>query len=217
MKLLIIIFILILFHVETLFCQVPGSSIFSYEGIHDIRLTFTQLNYWDSLLFYKEEGDPTGIYTYMPATVDFDGQIIDSTGVRLKGNSSYWAPGKKKSIKLKFNEFVSGQKLDGLKKVNLNNNFNDPTLMREKLFLDVLQKSNVHAPRCAYARVYINNVYWGLYTMVDHVDKVFLLSHFNDKSGNLYKGDTKSSTPCADLSYHFTIELLFQRYFIVEP
>jgi spore coat protein H len=182
--------------------QAPGNSIFNYEGIHDIRLTFIQPDFWDSLLIYKEEGDQTGIYTYMSATVDFDGQIIDSTGVRLKGNSSYWAPGKKKSIKLKFNEYVSGQKLDGLKKVNLNNNFNDPTLMREKLFLDVLQKSNVYAPRCVYARVYINDVYWGLYTLVDHVDKVFLLLNFNDKSGNLYKGDKDPAMPCANLAYH---------------
>lgn len=202
MKPLIVIFILIFIHIEYSLCQVPGSSIFNYEGIHDIHLTFTQTNFWDSLLIYKEEGDETGVYTYMPATVDFNGQIIDSTGVRLKGNSSYWAPGKKKSIKLKFNKYVSGQKLDGLKKVNLNNNFNDPSLMREKLFLDILQESKVYAPRCVYARVYINDVYWGLYTMVDHVDKVFLLSHFNDKSGNLYKGDSRSSTPCANLAYH---------------
>lgn len=202
MKLVVIIFILILINVENSCSQVPGSSIFNYEGIHDIRLTFTQLNYWDSLLIYKEEGDQTGVYTYIPATVNFDGQIIDSTGVRLKGNSSYWAPGEKKSIKLKFNKYVSGQKLDGLKKVNLNNNFNDPTLMREKLFLDILQKNNVYAPRCVYARVYINNMYWGLYTLVDHVDKVFLLSHFNDKSGNLFKGDKEPSMPCANLAYH---------------
>ncbi len=202
MKIIIIIFILIIIFVENSFSQVPGSSVFNYEGIHDIRLTFTQLNYWDSLLINKEEGEQTGVYTFMPATVDFDGQIIDSTGVRLKGNSSYWGSGEKKSIKLKFNKFVSGQKLDGLKKINLNNSFNDPTLMREKLFLDILQENNVYAPRCVYARVYINDVYWGLYTLVDHVDKVFLLSHFNDKNGNLYKGDKEPSMPCANLAYH---------------
>ncbi len=182
--------------------QTPGSQIFGYEGIHDIRLTFTQPDFWDSLLYYKETGDLVDEYTYMPATVDFDGQIIDSTGVRLKGNSSYNAPGNKKSIKLKFNEFISGQKLDGLKRINLNNNFNDPTLMREKLFLDILINNQVNAPRCSYARVYINSVYWGLYTVIDPIDKVFLLSHFQNKDGNLFKGDKDPLMPCADLSCH---------------
>ena len=202
MKNLILIIILFILSPVTGYGQFPGSNVFNFEGIHDIHLVFTQPNFWDSLLIYKEEGDETDDYQYMPAKVIFDGQVIDSTGVRLKGNSSYYAPGKKKSIKLKFNKFVSGQKLDGLKKVNLNNNFNDPTLMREKLFLDILQESGVYAPRCTYARVFINDVYWGLYTMVDHVDKVFLLSYFYDKSGNLYKGDKYPWSTCANLSYH---------------
>lgn len=202
MKHLYVIYILIIFNSFTIYGQFPGSSIFNFDGIHDIQLIFPQPNFWDSLLFYKEEGEKTDEYHYMPATVIFNGQIIDSTGVRLKGNSSYYGPGKKKSIKLKFNKFVSGQKLDGLKKVNLNNNFNDPTLMREKLFLDVLRENGVYAPRCAYTRVYINDVYWGLYTMVDHIDKVFLKSYFYDKSGNLYKGDKFPWLTCANLSYH---------------
>ena len=202
LKHLFIIYILFIIPTHITYGQLPGDNVFNFDGIHDVHLTFTQPDFWDSLLIYKEEGDISGEYTYMAATVNFDGQIIDSTGVRLKGNSSYWTEGQKKSIKLKFNKYVSGQKLDGLKKVNLNNNFNDPTLMREKLFLDMLQNNGVHAPRCAYARVYINDVYWGLYTMIDHVDKVFLLSHFQNKYGNLYKGDKEPWLTCANLAYH---------------
>lgn len=202
MRNLVLICLIFFIHSSGILCQYPGGNVFTYDGIHDIRISFDQENFWDSLLFYKEEGDLIDQYTYMVASVDFNGKLIDSTGVRLKGNSSYWGGGNKKSIKLKFNEFVSGQKLDGLKKINLNNNFNDPTLMREKLFLDMLQRNGVPAPKCAYARVYLNGVYWGLYTMVDHVDKVFLLTHFNDKTGNLYKGDKDPGLPCADLSFH---------------
>ena len=194
--------ILIIGNAINSYSQSAGSNIFDQTGIHNIHISFSQENFWDSLMIYKEEGDISGDYKYMPAQVNFDGEIIDSTGVRLKGNSSFWTEGMKKSIKLKFNKYISGQKLDGLKKINLNNNFNDPTLMREKLFLDILQKNDVYAPRCTYSKVYINNVYWGLYTIVDHVDKVFLLSNFNDKSGNLFKGDKEPWLTCANLAYH---------------
>lgn len=182
--------------------QVPGSNIFNSGDIHEVRINMSQENYWDSLLYYKEEGDVDGEYTFMVCSVEFNRLRIDSVGIRLKGNSSFGGHSLKKSIKLKFNKYVSGQKLDGLKKFNLNNNFNDPTLMREKLFLDVLQENGVYAPRCCYAKVFINDVYWGLYTLVDHIDKVFLLSNFNSKSGNLYKGDGFSWEPCANLAYH---------------
>ena len=182
--------------------QVPGSNIFDAAYINEVRIYMSQENYWDSLLYYKEEGDVDRDYTFMVCSIEFNGVGIDSVGIRLKGNSSFGGPSIKKSIKLKFNKYVSGQKLDGLKKVNLNNNFNDPTLMREKLFLDVLQETGVYAPRCCYAKVFINDGYWGLYTLVDHIDKVFLLSNFNSKSGNLYKGDRFPWEPCANLAYH---------------
>lgn len=202
MKHLFVIYILMAAPAIHTMGQIPGSKLFAYDGIHEVHLTFNQVNFWDSLMWYKEEGDLSDAYTYMVASLDFNGQTIDSIGVRLKGNSSYWSSGIKKSLKLKFNEYVSGQKLDGLKRVNLNNNFNDPTLMREKLFLDILQTNGVNAPRCVYARVFINDAYWGLYTLIDPIDKVFLSSYFYNKSGNLFKGDKDPGMPCANLSYH---------------
>jgi hypothetical protein len=55
----------------------------------------------------------------------------------------------------------------------------------------------VNAPRCTYARVYLNNTYWGLYTLVEDVDSKFLKQHFPDNNGNLYKGD-----PNGDLKWY---------------
>ncbi len=201
MKYLISICILTIISILPSYAQVPGSNVFDFNGIHDIYITFTQPNYLDSLIYYKEQGDITGDYKYMETTINFDGQIINSTGIRLKGNSSFAGSGIKKSIKLKFNKYVSGQKLDGMDKINLNNNFNDPTLMREKLFLDVLGETNVYAPRCVYSRVYINNNYWGLYTIVDQIEKTYLETNFVDNDGNLYKGDKNPWMTCANLSY----------------
>lgn len=45
------------------------------------------------------------------------------------------------------------------------------------------------APRTSYAKVYINEQYWGLYMLVESVDKTFLKDHFGSKGndGNLYK------------------------------
>ena len=40
-----------------------------------------------------------------------------------------------------------------------------------------------------FARVYIDSVYWGFYSLVEHVDKVFLDTWFGDNDGNLYKAE----------------------------
>lgn len=160
-----------------------GDSIWGVNFIHDIHFNFTQNPYWDTLLAnYAAD-------RYTSCEMIFDGTVLPSTGVRFKGNSSYNAPGQKKSFKVDLNEFVAGQDYDGIKKFNLNNLFKDPTFIREKLTLDYMRRHNIHAPRCTYARVYLNNVYWGLYTLVEDVNGKFLSQHYGNNNGNLFKGD----------------------------
>ncbi|MGZ3901267.1 MAG: CotH kinase family protein [Bacteroidia bacterium] len=168
-----------------------GNMLYGAPVIHDVYLNFSQPGYLDSL---------TNNYVsdvYMKCSMILDGVTYTTVGVKFKGNSSYNNPGKKKSLKIGIDEFVANQKYDGIKKFNLNNGFKDPTMMREKLALDFANKMGVYAPRCAYARVYLNNVYWGLYTLVEEIDKTFLEGRFNDKKGNLFKGD-----PQGDLKWY---------------
>jgi spore coat protein CotH len=84
---------------------------------------------------------------------------------------------------------VSGQKYDGLKAINLNNGFKDPTFMREKLMLDFCQRNVIPAPRCTYANIYVNDTLWGFYTLVEQVNTTFLKRWFPENNGNLFKGD----------------------------
>ena len=41
--------------------------------------------------------------------------------------------------------------------------------------------------RSSYATLYMNNVFYGLYYVIENVDKEFLTSRFGDKKGALYK------------------------------
>lgn len=176
--------------VKTSSAQNPGDSLFNSSIIHNINITFTQPNWWDSLMYYKMYADSFNLGTQsMMANVIIDGTLVDSVGVKLKGNSSFGFPGQKKPIKLELNEYVSGKKYDGLKTLNLNNNMLDPTMMREKLALDFLNKKGLAAPRCTYARVSYNGQYVGLYKLVEAIDKTFLNTHFSNNGGNLFKGD----------------------------
>lgn len=167
-----------------------GDVFFNAPIIHEIKLSFSQVNYWDSLV------DSYVNDYYILGNVEIDGTLKPYCGIKFKGNSSYNNPSQKKSMKIDFNEFVPGQDYNDLKKLNLNNCFKDPTFLREKLMLDFLNYKGISAPRCTYANVYLNNVYWGLYTVVEEIDNTFLKNRFNDKKGNLFKGD-----PSGDLKY----------------
>jgi len=125
--------------------------------------------------------------TYVRGTFQCGAETLGDVGVRYKGNSSYFSPGPKKSFKVDFNLYVAGQNFHGFKKLNFNNNFKDPSMMREKLGYDLHLASGVPAPRTAHANLYLNGVLQGVYTLVQQVDKTFLRTHFGDDSGNLFK------------------------------
>ncbi|MEI7802541.1 MAG: CotH kinase family protein [Bacteroidota bacterium] len=167
-----------------------GDIIFYSNQIHSIYLQFNQTGWWDSLIATHSSD------TYLQASGTFDGVAITNIGVKTKGNSSFNNPSNKKSMKIDFDIFDSTLAWDGLTKINLNNGFKDPTFLREKIALDFMNDHGVSAPRCTYANVYLNNQLWGLYMLVEEVDKKFLKDRFDNKDGNLFKGD-----PHGDLSY----------------
>ena len=167
-----------------------GKSFFEKDSIHVIKINFLQCNYWDSLLIYRQISDSLDKQHYMQASVQIDNKNYYGCGIRFKGESSYdFYPGKKKPFRLNFNKYVKGQDMDGLEELNLSNNFKDPTMIREKMYLDIMNKSGLPAPRATYAKVYINDKYWGLYLVSESIDEVFLKTRFNDDRGNLFQGE----------------------------
>ena len=162
-----------------------GTAFFQLDSIITIRMYFPYPSWKDSLAAnYASERE-------VPCTFIALGDTLDSVGVRYKGNSSYGlASGTKKSFKIDFDEFISGQRLDQLEMLNLNNSFKDPTLMREVLMYQYLNECGLTASRAAYANVYVNDEYRGLYVSVEESDEdEFLDEHFGESGGNLYKGD----------------------------
>jgi CotH kinase protein len=115
-------------------------------------------------------------------------------GFRLRGNTSRASA--KKSFKVKFNAFTSGIKYQGVKELNLNGSHNDPTMVREKLYYDAWNLAGLPQRRATFAKMYINNAYYGLYTNIEELDDEWLQRVFGTDDGNLYK-----CTYPADLKY----------------
>jgi len=160
-----------------------GDSLFAGIQVHTVNIRFSQANYWDSLIYYYNQG----LEHYMSATVIANGITYNNVGVRLKGNSSFSHPNNKKSFRLSFNEYVSGQRWNGLKGVHLNNCWNDPTMMREKMHLDFCRNTGITAPRGNFVRLSLNDTLFAFYSLVEHVDKIFLNSRYGNNDGEQFK------------------------------
>ena len=165
----------------------PPHPLFDGDAVHEISLTFHQPAWWDSLAAnFEGQDDPS----YLAAEFDWEGVHFDSIGVRFKGHSSYNSyPGVKKPFMLDLNEFVEGQELSGLDKLNLNNAFLDPTFVRERCCYELCGVLGLPTVRTNFAALRINGQYWGLYVIVEQLDQEFIESRFGSgEAGNLRMG-----------------------------
>ena len=169
---------------------------------------------WQSMLddmtaTYGEFGRPSGpglIDTdedpiFVPADVYYNGTQWYRVGIRFKGNSTLqgsWEQGiLKMSFKMDFDEFeddypqIDNQRFYGFKKFSLKNNYEDPSLLREKVASDVFRKAGVPVSHTAFYTLYVDHgngpEYFGLYTLVEEVDGEVLDTQFSSDDGNLYK------------------------------
>jgi spore coat protein CotH len=135
---------------------------------------------------------------YVRADFWFDGYQYPNVAVRPKGNSSLMSVASsgssRLSLKVDFNFFNSARTFRGLKKLNLNNGFSDPTYIREVLGYEIFKNMGLPTPRTAFVDLYVNDTHLGLYTQVEPVDKTFLTHHFDNPNGNLYKPEIGAAT-----------------------
>lgn len=134
----------------------------------------------------------------MQANVTVDGKQVDGVGIRVKGNMTLSSVAQMEdsdrySFKIDFDHYNDDENLYGLRKLNLNNNYSDPTQMREYLSYELMNKMDVPAPGYAYMYVTINGKEWGLYLGVEAIEEPYLQRNFGNSTGDLYKPDGTGS------------------------
>ena len=159
----------------------PTAALFALDQVHTVDIDLSNeaiASLWASP------------YEYVEGAIAIDGQGLGSVGVRIKGKlGSFRELDDKSAFKVDFNRYVPGQTFLGLEKLNLNNMVQDYAYAHERTAYDLFNGMGVPAPRVGYGWVRVNGTDYGLYTLVEVYDDVFLQRHFDDPSGNLYDGD----------------------------
>lgn len=172
-------------------CQSAGDKLFDNTTIHKIE--------------FISESEPN-LYQQLQSEVDiffrpyhlvkmlFDGEALDSVGIRVKGNSSAEFSDQV-PFKIDINEYVKGQSFNGLQKLNLGNSLDDDYRQRDRVAYELFRRSGVAAPRSAYAEVYINDVFINIYLLVEQIDKEFIEENFADLGNSLWKMGRNGEEP----------------------
>lgn len=134
-------------------------------------------------------------FPWAHAELHAGGRVYKNVGLRYKGNGSYVSTDKmlKRNLKIELDHYDDDQRFHGLKTITLNAGAVDASRMREALAYGVFRSAGAPAPRTAFAKVTLtvpgkyDKEFVGLYTFVEHVDKAFLKTHFQDGKGLLMK------------------------------
>lgn len=134
-------------------------------------------------------------FDYVKADLEFADRKFTNVAVRYKGNGTWMMSqgSNKRSMKVDLNEFVKGQKIAGISKLNFHNAVTDASWMNEVLSHAFFRDAGVPAPRTAYARVYVtvpgkyNKEYLGLYALVENIDDNFTDDRFRSTKGAIFK------------------------------
>lgn len=135
------------------------------------------------------------------ADITVNGKKIENVAIRTKGNLSLRSvvnsDSDRYSLKIDFDYYDDTQSLYGLKKLNLNNNYSDSTLMREYISYEMMEQMGLPTPTHSYMYVTVNGEERGLFLGVEAVDETFLANNYGSNDGFLFKPDGTGS----DLKY----------------
>lgn len=170
--------------------QKLDKEIFPKDKVIDVKITIDSDDFQDML-------DNASAEEYKQASVDYNGQHFDNIGIRTKGNLSLrsvvqMSDSDRYSFKLSFDEYVN-QTLEGISKINLNNNYSDASSMREFLTYELAEQMGLPTPKYSYVNVYINDELWGFYLAIEQIGDAYLNRHFGNSYGALYKGEMTGS------------------------
>lgn len=163
------------------FFNVKAQDFYDLNTIQTIEITFTESN-WDALLDAEKAGDENYI---LAQSVNINGEIFDSVGVKYKGNSTYRPNQAKNPFHIELDTYKDHD-YEGYTDIKLSNVSKDPSFLREVLSYQILRQY-MDAPLSNYANVYVNGTLIGLYSNSEAVSKKFVNNRFYSKKNTFIK------------------------------
>jgi len=155
-----------------------ASALFDDSVLHTLQIAMHSRD-WDRLRSSYLEND------YYPADLTWNGIRVTNVGVRSRGRGSRSPV--KPGLKINFARYSTQGQFLGLQALVLDNLLQDKSMIRERVAMAFLRRFGIPASRAAFAKVFVNGQYAGLYTMIEEVDSVFAQRALGDANGALFE------------------------------
>jgi len=167
------------------------NAFFLEDSIQTVKIYIDDYNL--NYLLQKADQEPY----VMTERVTIGDTTLKYCGLRTKGNYTLAHaytdnPGSDRfSFTINFGKYIKKQQYGekqnfyGCDKISFNNFFFDKTMMKEFFSLKLMDEMGLPTPQYGIAKLYINNEYYGVYAMVEAMDKPILEQYFDCDSKEL--------------------------------
>lgn len=167
------------------------------KRFEDVKITIDERN-WEYLI-NNAKMKPNVLAT----SVSIGEETVKYTSIKTKGNltldGALRRGNERFSFTINFGKYINKkngysekQNLYGLEKVALNNMYGDVTLMKEYLSYELMRQMGIDTPEYALVKLYINDEFYGVYMMVESIEKP-LLERTIGSSGDFFVKPEKQS------------------------
>src|SRR4051794_20383170 len=121
--------------------------------------------------------------------------ILNDVGIRSRGHGSRSPI--KPNLRVDINRYAPGQTFLGLGSFVLKANNQDASMLKERSVFKLWDRTGLPASRETFSRLYVNNVYSGVFLLTEELRTEYTLRYLGDKDGDLYEWKP------VDAGYHF--------------
>ena len=168
-----------------------AADLFDRNAVQEIRLFINSRDLDQLRTKFRED-----IYY----VVDFQWRNIRVRNAAVRSRGGVSRNPSKPALRIDFNRYTTGQRFLGLKSLVLDNLWQQPSFVAESTTMAFFDRTGQPAPRLSFCRLYINNVYHGVYTIVEAVDTDFLARTLGENAGYLFSYQLQAAPSTATTS-----------------
>lgn len=151
------------------------SNFYDLDQIQKVELSFEADNWKYLLDSLRYNGDEL-----QQVQVTINDQKIENAGVRYRDERSFTPNGKKNGLYID----LKGKDYQGYNIIDLSSALRDPSMVREVLAYEVAG-TYFNAPKANFAKVFINDEYYGIFVNIEAAATGMLKRIFNNDTGDL--------------------------------
>jgi spore coat protein CotH len=156
--------------------QTPD-DLFDRDSVQEIRLSINSRDLQQLRDHYSED-------TYYIADFQWRSIRVRNVAIRSRGGAS--RNPSKPAFRVDFNRYTTGQRFLGMTALVLDNVWQDGSFVAESTAMAFFERMGQAVPRESFCRLFVNNVYHGVYAIVESVNGEFAKRVLGDNSGYLF-------------------------------